>query len=390
MTASSARGNPRVCRHSPSSTSSGASRSPSRPSPSSLRRTVWASGEPRPSFSRNRYCRDGSIFSSSVGVTRVVASTVTACAGAVSTAVSAWPSAGSASISCSASITDSRLSSSTTTGSPAGKASSTASIISAGECCGSWYIRCSRCASCAGSSRSRSATRVGYCTWWVPLRLRYTIPPTVILARSPSMSGIWPASRPLSSRHTSAVLPIPPRPVTVTSRIPGSVTYFTSRPVSTCRSWNQAGAVAGGGLTNFEARTGCGLAGTCSRTIPLPIRARVSASSRSERSTSNWSAFGLANDWVSSPLSWTRRRNASWRWPNSRSISRDSGIPTSAASVSSTNTSRSSPASVAVSNSSSVYDTSSLSGTGEPYPVPSTPTYTSHPRTRSAHTSAGA
>ena len=81
-----------------------------------------------------------------------------------------------------------------------------------------------------------------------------------------------PASSPLSSRHTIAVLPIPPRPATVTSRIPGSVTYRASRPVSTCRSWNQAGAVAGGGLTNFDARTGCGSAGTCSRWIPLPIR----------------------------------------------------------------------------------------------------------------------
>ena len=71
--------------------------------------------------------------------------------------------------------------------------------------------------------------------------------------------------------------------------------------------------MAGGGLTNFDARTGCGSAGTCSRTIPLPIRRRVSASSRSERSTSSPSASGLANDCVISPLSWTRRRNASWR-----------------------------------------------------------------------------
>ena len=48
------------------------------------------------------------------------------------------------------------------------------------------------------------------------------------------------------------------------------------------------------------------------------------------------------------------------------------------------------PASVAVSNSSSVYDIPCLSRTGEPYRVPSTPTFTSHPRTRSAHTRAGA
>ena len=40
------------------------------------------------------------------------------------------------------------------------------------------------------------------------------------------------------------------------------------------------------------------------------------------------------------------------------------------------------PASVAVSNSNSVYDTSGLSRTGEPYRVPSTPTYTSQLRTR--------
>ena len=199
-----------------------------------------------------------------------------------------------------------------------------------------------------------------------------------------------PASSPLSSRHTIAVLPIPPRPTTLTSLIPGSVTYRASRPVSTCRSWNQVGAIAGGGLTNFDARTGCGSAGTCSRSIPLPIRRRVSASSRSERSTSCPSAAGLAKDCVTSPLSRTRRRNASWRAPNSRSINLDGGIPTSSASVSSRNTSRSRPASVAVSNSSSVYDTSGLSRTGEPYRVPSTPTYTSHPRTRSAHTCAGA
>ena len=197
-----------------------------------------------------------------------------------------------------------------------------------------------------------------------------------------------PASRSLSSRHTIAVLPIPPRPATVTIAIAGSVTYLASRPVSTCRSWNQVGATAGGGLTNFDARTGCGSAGTCSRTIPLPMRARVSASSRSERSTSRPSSAGLANDCVISSLSCTRRRNASWRAPNSRSINADSGIPTSAASVSSRNTSRSRPASVAVSNSSSVYDTSGLSRTGEPYRVPSTPTYTSQPRTRSTHSCA--
>ena len=82
---------------------------------------------------------------------------------------------------------------------------------------------------------------------------------------------------------------------------------------------------------------------------------------------------GLANDRVISLLSWTRRRKSSCRSPNSRSISLDRGIPTSAASVSSRNTSRSRPASVAVSNSSSVYDTSGLSRTGEPYRVPSTP-----------------
>ena len=75
---------------------------------------------------------------------------------------------------------------------------------------------------------------------------------------------------------------------------------------------------------------------------------------------------GLANDRVVSLLSWTRRRKSSCRWPYSRSISRDSGMPTSPASVSRRNTSRSRPPSVAVSNSSSVYDTSGLSRTGEP------------------------
>jgi hypothetical protein len=59
------------------------------------------------------------------------------------------------------------------------------------------------------------------------------------------------------------------------------------------------------------------------------------------------------------------------------------------ASVSSTNTSRSSPASVAVPNSSSVYDTSGTSRTGEPYRVPRIPTYTLQLRTRSAHSRAG-
>src|SRR6185437_6734094 len=63
-------------------------------------------------------------------------------------------------------------------------------------------------------------------------------------------------------------------------------------------------------------------------------------------------------------------------------------MPTSSASVSSKNTRRGRPASVAVPNSSSVYDTSGLSRTGEPYRVPSIPTYTSHPRTRPAHTCA--
>ena len=45
-------------------------------------------------------------------------------------------------------------------------------------------------------------------------------------------------------------------------------------------------------------------------------------------------------------------------------------------------------AAVAVSNSSSVYETSGRSRTGEPYRVPSTPIYTSHPCTRSAQTCA--
>jgi hypothetical protein len=67
-------------------------------------------------------------------------------------------------------------------------------------------------------------------------QIRYTMPPTVILVRSPSTSGIRPTSSPWSSQHTIAVLPIPPRPTTLTSRIPGSVTYRASRPVSTCRS----------------------------------------------------------------------------------------------------------------------------------------------------------
>jgi len=98
---------------------------------------------------------------------------------------------------------------------------------------------------------------------------------------------------------------------------------------------------------------------------------------------------GFANDPVTRPLSRTRRRNASCRDPNSKSINPNGGIPKSAALVSSTNTSRSRPASVAVSNSSSVYDTCGLSRTWEPYRVPSTATYTSHPRTRSAHSSAG-
>ncbi len=49
-------------------------------------------------------------------------------------------------------------------------------------------------------------------------------------------------------------------------------------------------------------------------------------------------------------------------------------MPTSSASSSSTKTSRFSPASVAVSNSNSVYDTAGLSRTGEPYRIPSSPT----------------
>ena len=101
-------------------------------------------------------------LSSAVGVTRVVTITLTACAGAVQQRAPApRPAPCSVSVSCSASITDSRLSNSTTTGSPGGKASSTASITCAGVLCGSWYMRCSRCAASAGSSRSRSATRVG-------------------------------------------------------------------------------------------------------------------------------------------------------------------------------------------------------------------------------------
>ena len=45
--------------------------------------------------------------------------------------------------------------------------------------------------------------------------------------------------------------------------------------------------------------------------------------------------------------------------------------------------------SVAVSNSSSVYDIPGSSRTGDPYRVPSIPTYTSHDRTRSWHSWAG-
>ena len=41
------------------------------------------------------------------------------------------------------------------------------------------------------------------------------------------------------AKQTIAVLPIPPRPVTHTSLIPGSVTYLASRPVSTRRPWNR-------------------------------------------------------------------------------------------------------------------------------------------------------
>ena len=53
----------------------------------------------------------------------------------------------------------------------------------------------------------------------------------------------------------------------------------------------------------------------------------------------------------------------------------------SAAFSSSKNTSCGSPASAAVSNSSSVYDTSGRSRTGVPYRNPISPTYTSQPRT---------
>ena len=123
--------------------------------------------------------------------------------------------------------------------------------------------------------------------------------------------------------------------------------------------------------------------------IRLPVWVCMSASFRSERSTNCPSAAGLAKDCVVSSLSCTRRRNSSCRTPNSRSINANAGIARSEALMSRRNTSRSKPASVAVSNSSSVYDTSGLSRTGEPYRVPSTPTYTLHPRTTSAQSSAG-
>src|SRR6266700_3752580 len=43
----------------------------------------------------------------------------------------------------------------------------------------------------------------------MPLLLRYTIPPTMIVARSPLTSGMRPASSPLRNRQTIAVLRLP-------------------------------------------------------------------------------------------------------------------------------------------------------------------------------------
>ena len=195
-----------------------------------------------------------------------------------------------------------------------------------------------------------------------------------------------------TSRHRSAslarayaaarcVLPTPRIPVTArttTTRDPGP--GASSAASRSARGWNPSGSCGISPATTT--------AGACPPWLPVPVRRRVPASSRKDRSTNCPSMAGLANDPVTSPLSRTRRRNASCRAPNSRSINADSGIPTSAASMSSRNTNRSKPASVAVSNSSSVYDTSGRSRTGEPYRVPSIPTYASHPRTRSAHSCA--
>lgn len=120
-----------------------------------------------------------------------------------------------------------------------------------------------------------------------------------------------------------------------------------------------------------------------------PASRRLAASSRKERSTNLPSSAGFRNDWTVSPLSRTRRRNSSCRSPNWRSISSSTGIPTSAAAVSSKNISRGNPAAVAVSKSSSVYETSGRSRTGEPYRVPSTP-HTPRTRARGRYTPASA
>ena len=101
-------------------------------------------------------------------------------------------------------------------------------------------------------------------------------------------------------------------------------------------------------------------------------RGRVSCSACSSNSSS---CSGLANLPAITPASSSRARNARCRTcrAGSSSSSRPGGIGT-AASSSSRKTSRGSPASVAAWNSSSVYDTSGWSRTGEPYRSPISPT----------------
>ena len=92
----------------------------------------------------------------------------------------------------------------------------------------------------------------------------------------PKSSGKWPFSSALSKRQTIAVLPTPPRPTTVISRIPSSLRKSPTSRVSTWRSWNQEGAVAGGGLMNLETVLAwTGSAGWRSRSRALSMRALV-------------------------------------------------------------------------------------------------------------------
>ena len=213
-------------------------------------------------------------------------------------------------------MTSSSWSSSTTTR-PGGMASSRTRIRAAGVCCGSRY-RCSRRSAASGrSSRHKSVNRFGKFTGCAPTWLRLTIPST---SSSPRSSGSRPPSSALSSRQTIAVLPTPPRPITVMICSSAARRKSPVSSDSTCRSWKYPGAATGASFTNFaRAGAAAGRSGCRCTSIPALIRSWVRRAAPSGSATSrSWSAIRLRRSWISCS---TRGRYAGSARGSSRSAS---------------------------------------------------------------------